>query len=160
LPGSKWIAGDGHSPLRVRAAKSSAIQHEAEAVGTPMQRRHSRQHQEEMEIMIKRLAILTITTGLLLHSAQAIAQVSCEAERREFAAAATALRDEMNTIAPGTPGFRLRICRNLQRGISTYEKATDYLRRCNGTDKQKTDLSALIQNMKRDFQQHRCETAF
>jgi hypothetical protein len=109
--------------------------------------------------MIKRPALWMITTGLLLHSAQAIAQVSCEAERRELAAAATALRDEVDTIPRGTPEGQARLCRNLQRGISNNEKGVDYLRRCNGTDKQKTDLSGLIQNMKRDFQQQRCETA-
>jgi hypothetical protein len=116
-----------------------------------------------MESMIKRLALWMITTGLLLHGAQAVAQVSCEAERQQFSAAATALRDEANTIPkapsgePATPEARLRLCRNMQRGISTYEKGVDYLRRCNGTDKQKTDLSAIIQSMKRDFQQQRCE---
>jgi hypothetical protein len=118
-----------------------------------------------MESMIKRPAFWMITTGLLLHAAQAVAQVSCEAERREFLAAATALRDEAGTIPrkpsgePATPEAGSRLCRNIQRGIATYEKGTDYLRRCNGTDKQKTDLSELIQNMKRDFQQQRCEAA-
>jgi hypothetical protein len=111
-----------------------------------------------METMIKRLAIWTITTGLLFHSAQAVAQVSCEAERRELAAAATALRDEVDTIPRGTPETASRLCRNLQRGISNNERGVDYLRRCSGTDKQKTDLGALIQNMKRDFQQQSCQT--
>jgi hypothetical protein len=30
------------------------------------------------------------------------------------------------------------------------------LRRCNGTDKQKTDLSAFIENLKQEFRQQRC----
>jgi hypothetical protein len=112
--------------------------------------------------MIKRPAFWMITSGLLLHGAQAFARGSCEAKRREFAAAATAFRDDASTIPrapsgePATPGARSRLCRNMQRGISTYEKGQDYLRRCNGTDKQKTDLSAIIQNLKRDFQQQRC----
>jgi hypothetical protein len=105
--------------------------------------------------MIKRIAVWVITTGVLLHGAQAVAQGTCEAERRELAAVATALRDEVDTIPTGTHDGRARLCRNLQRGIANNEKGMDYLRRCNGTDKQRTDLSVLIQNMKRDFQQ-RC----
>jgi hypothetical protein len=118
---------------------------------------------EEIESMIKRLALWMVTTGLLLHAAQAVAQVGCETERREFLAIATALRDDAGTIPrkpsgePATPEAWSRLCGNIQRGIATYEKGTDYLRRCNGTDKQKTDLSEIIQTMKREFQQRRCE---
>jgi hypothetical protein len=118
---------------------------------------------------------MTTTVGLFFSSIAALAMfvhiesaaaqsAQCEAERKQFLAIATGLRDEMKNLPPGSvsePGSpRARfVCSNLERGIVAYTKGVDYLRRCNGTEKQMADLSETVANMKKDFQKFGCKPA-